>query len=127
MSIADKLRQLRQALPDCSVVVLGDCLSEVVLCVEADRARPQERMDAICAVASRMLTAPPGGAVSALLGLPREAALHEAVIATDTATHVYFRSETDSDILCCICGAEADVEAARAPARAFLADIGGAA
>lgn len=127
MSIAIKLDDLRLSLPGCTLVVFGDLISKITLCVSAAGKRPQEQLDALCVTASNLLDGSGAQSAARMLGGTSNgpvAPLKQAVVLTPTDMHVFLRSDTDAeDVLCCVCSRTADVTQVSAHARIVLDQI----
>lgn len=123
MTVAERLDDLRRAIPGCSAVVLGDLSAGLVLRASLARQMPQEELDRLCALASAVLTGPVAAAASATNG---GGADHAAMLSGANATILVRAPGGDGDVLCCLCPPDVDITATAALARSALAGIAAA-
>lgn len=127
MSVMDNLDALRRALPDCSMVALGDLSARLILCASHPGQVPQERLDRLCAAAAALLDGPGADGAATLLGAPADTGADLAVAMTGLECKLFVRSTVDrADVLCCVCAPNVDITEVADLARSTLADISAA-
>jgi hypothetical protein len=124
-TLTEELDELRDGLFGCRVLAFADLAAALVLCQSADRPRPQEEMDALCAMASAMLDgAAAEGAAEALEG---EGRIDQAIALPEGESYLFLRSAAEpGEALLCIAEPEFDIDGALEAGRALLERIGGA-
>jgi hypothetical protein len=124
MTILTQLDDLRSAFPRCVAVGLVDVSSGIVLCVSTTTKRPQEQLDALCAVAAQLFNSPAAEGFSKALDSDDTTALHQGVVIADTDTCLFVRSPVDPmEAMFCLCEPEIDVDGALKAARTTLNKI----
>jgi len=123
MDIVDHLNAIRQDVPACRAVVLADLTTRVILCVSAEDRPPQERLDALCDTAIRLLDSD----TSRVLARAGQIPPLEALVFSADGMEVFLRTPTLPDeALCCLCGPDVDVDKLMEQAHGRLAQIGAA-
>lgn len=106
MDILGHLNSIRDSVAGCEAVILADISTRVVLCVSADARPAQERLDALCETAIRLLDSDTGRVLTRAGQTPPL----EALIFTDDGIEVFLRTpDMPDEALCCICTPDADV------------------
>lgn len=109
-----ELKAFRTDLPDCELALYADIGSRTVLGADSALRYPQEYLDALCGCAADLFGALPGSL--------RDSADH-VVFMGQTGGRIFVRNPSSpSEVLCCICVADAGamhfVSAARSALRA---------
>lgn len=107
MSVADELDKLRATLPGCTLVAFGDLDAGIVLCASSETKKPQEELDALCAIASHALDGGFTVPVAQTLGGSK---LTQAVSVRSGEIRLFLRAHADdSDALFCTFADQTDV------------------
>lgn len=123
MDILEHLNAIRQDVPACEAVVLADLTTRVILCVSAEDRPPQERLDALCDTAIRLLDSD----TSRLMARAGQIPPLEGMTLSAGGVEVFLRTPTLPDeALCCLCRPDVDVERLMEQAHGRLAEIGAA-
>ena len=119
--IADLLDDLRAAIPECRLIALVDLDAVLVLAVSSAARLPQEMLDELAETAALIMPGPD----DPLANPPFSSACpDQAVFHFPAGLLVIARSTTD--LICCQCAPEVDVEAVLAGARNVLGRVNGA-
>jgi len=97
--IVKELKALRTTYPQCQILALADISSGIVLCVSADEKPPQEKLDAYCTLATRMLASPAAVAATDDLGLGSPS-VATANTAEQSVIFVRSKAEPGEALLC---------------------------
>jgi hypothetical protein len=121
MTILTQLDDFRTAFPPCVAVGLVDVSSGIVLCVSTTKKRPQEQLDALCAVAAQFFNSPAANEFAMALDSENTNALQQGVAMADTDTCLFLRSPIDPmEAMFCLCEPGIDIDRALKTARTTL-------
>jgi len=101
MRIDEDLKAIKGSADGCSLVALGDLQTRLVLRFVAEERLTQERLNHMCAEASRAFRS----AAALYQGVASETSTHDnAMIVTPEAYEVFIRSsQNTTDVICCSC------------------------
>jgi len=104
--ILDHLNQLRAEIPECLAASLIDMSSGLALCTSAKEKYTQERLDALCSLASELFE---GSAAETFSNALKTSDQRECIIMTVSETCLYLRSVVDpQEAMFCICSPDVD-------------------
>lgn len=127
MKVSRSLDEVLARLPDCRLVAFIDLDASMVLATGSHSKPRQERLDALGALATRLLPLPDdplAGCVAEDGAAPQP---EVAVLLSTAETTAFVRSAAEpGEALCCSCSPNAPVDAIIEAARSVLPDIGAA-
>lgn len=102
-----QIEEIQAGFAQCRAAVLADIASKTVLYVSAAQKQPQERMDALCEAASKLLSMK---AVQNDSSRPDNALMQESIVIQGDETLIFVRSPGDpAEALLCVCDAGLDI------------------
>lgn len=120
MDVGSRLADLREAFPECRMVLFADISAGLALATSAERRPTQEHLDALCATARAAFDG--GDGVPGKTGV--DGPILDIVAADAQRMLVITRSEAQpDDALICECGHSVDVAGLMRRARAELTGI----
>lgn len=118
MSLTDRLDELRQMVPGCTLVSFGDISTGLALRTSASQQHKQDYLEDILLQAARSF------AMSDLMTEGNDL----VVVATPGEVRIFVRSQLgNSDVLCCVCQSASEIPAVTRHAQRILADMAEAA
>ena len=120
MGAAEQLNSFRTAVPGCRIATFADLSSGLVLFTSPDTRVPQERLDALCDAARKLLLNDLPSGLATALG----SEVMSAIVPEDDDLLVFVRSANDPcEAILCDCSANVDVHAVVSGAAAALAAL----
>lgn len=115
--VADKLDALQNKFAGCETIAFADLSTQMILVTNSSTEYRRETLDQLCAEAALTL----GGRNRPLLG---DQPGNAAFVATGSQLRIFLRaSQEPTDVLCCVCAPDTDIDAFLAEARACLEAI----
>lgn len=124
MTIAERIEQLRNSLPGCSLVAFGDAEAQLVLRSSQARTVHREHLDQLCQEAADCFFLMETAAAALETPLKDSAAARDAIVMTNSGAKIFVKSDkNDADFLCLVCGLPFEPGAIVASARTALNSI----
>ncbi|WP_135502101.1 hypothetical protein [Roseovarius aestuariivivens] len=118
MTLSDRLDELRQAVPGCTLASFGDISTGLALRTSASRLYKQDYLEEVLREASQNF------ALSDLITEDNDL----VVVATPDEVRIFVRSKAgNSDILCCVCESASDIPLVAQSAQEILTEMARAA
>lgn len=118
MTLSDRLDELRQEVPGCSLVSFGDISTGLALRTSASRQHKQDYLEEVLQQAARNF------ALSDLMTEGNEL----VIVATPEEVRIFVRSTAgNSDVVCCVCDSATEVPTVVRSAQQILSEMSKAA
>lgn len=112
--VVDELDALQEKFAACDTIAFADLSTQMILVTNSSTSLAREGLDNLCAEAALTL----GTKSRQFLGV---VPCSSAVVASPGQLRIFLRADTEpTDVLCCVCSTQIDVDAFIADARPFL-------
>lgn len=118
MNLSDRLNELRQEVPGCTLVSFGDISTGLALRTSASQQQKQDFLEEILQQAARNF------ALSDFLSEGND----RVVVATPKGVRIFVRSASGiSDVVCCVCDEATEIDQVTLLAQQILSEMSSAA
>lgn len=115
--VVDDLDALQNKFDGCETIAFADLSTQMILVTNSSTEYRRETLDQLCAEAALTL----GGRNKPMLG---DQSGNAAFVTTKSQLRIFLRaSQEPSDVLCCVCAPDTEIDAFLADARACLEKI----
>jgi len=104
MTVSDTLDELRAQFPGCGLIAYADISVDMVLATSADDTIPQERWEALCAMAHEVLRGGQTAEIMTCLEAQPPHSLAQAMLINGAECDIVLAAKTDPDFVFCAVG-----------------------